>query len=271
MDTNLIALVGNKGAGKDTAASFLIDKLGYKNLKWAGGVKAMLAAALTHLGVPEERVDDYIEGNLKESECFLLSHKNLSDPEVHLSMVWALLEYQGVRNASALQNFVRVEELGYQSRWYALETLAEVWIPALFPARHNFFRRLSNLIRGAGFDTYTSPRRFMQTLGTEWGRDHMGKNFWVNITERLIRRSGKAVITDTRFKNEVEAVKALGGVVVKIHRAGLKADTSHSSESGVEDLPFDYRVINDYRSVAAFKRQLGQIWGTVLNTALHQN
>ncbi|MDE4059787.1 hypothetical protein [Phaeobacter gallaeciensis] len=57
-----------------------------------------------------------------------------------------------------------------------------------------------------------SPRLAMQTLGTEWGRTHLGLDFWVNTARRQIRailgRGGRVVVEDCRFPNEAEAIRA---------------------------------------------------------------
>lgn len=78
-----------------------------------------------------------------------------------------------------------------------------------------------------------TPRHAMQTLGTEWGRDCMGKNFWVDLwTRRAIEafNEGKGVVADDcRFANEADAVKDLGGIILRLDgRGGISG--SHESE-----------------------------------------
>lgn len=63
--SSLIALVGRKGAGKDSLASVLFE-LGYENVKFAGGLKTMLRALLSYRGAPEDLIERMIEGDLKE-------------------------------------------------------------------------------------------------------------------------------------------------------------------------------------------------------------
>lgn len=88
-----------------------------------------------------------------------------------------------------------------------------------------------------------SPRYAMQTLGTEWGRNCMGENIWVEIAiERCLGRKN-SVITDCRFPNEAEAIHRAGGVLIRITRDTHYTDT-HSSEALVDSLPFDYEVLN---------------------------
>jgi hypothetical protein len=52
--------------GKSTISQFLVEGLGFSLVKFAGPVKAVTAAYLTEMGVPEDRLDDYLEGHLKE-------------------------------------------------------------------------------------------------------------------------------------------------------------------------------------------------------------
>ena len=93
-----------------------------------------------------------------------------------------------------------------------------------------------------------TPRNLMQTLGTEWGRDCLDKDFWVNITrQKIITCPGPVVIDDTRFDNEAEMIRDLGGVVVQVDRPSgfAKLDVPHSSEDGItDDLISDYIINN---------------------------
>ncbi|RUM99053.1 deoxynucleotide monophosphate kinase [Pseudaminobacter arsenicus] len=79
-----------------------------------------------------------------------------------------------------------------------------------------------------------SPRQFMQRLGTEFGRDCIGPHFWVGLWERaaleVLDEGGRVVCDDCRFANEADAVRKLGGVVVRLAgRGGLAG--GHASES----------------------------------------
>lgn len=92
-----------------------------------------------------------------------------------------------------------------------------------------------------------TPRQFMQWLGTEFGRDMIGPEIWVNAWKRGIeqvaadstyeqrsRWHGRPLIVsdDVRFANEAAAVRALGGVVLRIERpgAGSASGAGHASE-----------------------------------------
>ena len=97
-----------------------------------------------------------------------------------------------------------------------------------------------------------TPRHAMQTLGTEWGRACMGRDFWVHAWRLAaigaLEAGDRVVVEDCRFANEAAAVRALGGRVVGLHRPGLAPHPSgHASEAGVEP---DGWVVNDHRTPA---------------------
>lgn len=78
-----------------------------------------------------------------------------------------------------------------------------------------------------------TPRHALQTLGTEWGRSCF-ENIWADLgVRRAMAHTGLAVITDCRFQNEAQAVRAAGGQVWKVIRpgAGLRGGAgAHASE-----------------------------------------
>ena len=84
-----------------------------------------------------------------------------------------------------------------------------------------------------------SPRRLMQTLGTEWGRDTIHPDIWVRLArERLgwvedhTTLQG-AVISDVRFDNEATMIRAAGGLIIHMHRDDHVPVEAHRSEHGV--------------------------------------
>lgn len=99
-----------------------------------------------------------------------------------------------------------------------------------------------------------TARHLMQTLGTEWGRNALHPDFWVWISagklERMLGSSFKksdkvpikAVFEDVRFANEAEMIRAYGGVIVRIERAGA-GTAAHASEDMAFDA--DHTIVND--------------------------
>lgn len=96
----------------------------------------------------------------------------------------------------------------------------------------------------------TTLRRAYQTLGTEWGRDCIGKDFWSQVWESkahvLIARGRRIVVDDMRFANEFSAVSRLGGQLWQITRPGADKGRPHASEAYAPDGgQFDTVLHND--------------------------
>jgi hypothetical protein len=95
-----------------------------------------------------------------------------------------------------------------------------------------------------------SPRRLLQTLGTDWGRNMIHEEIWVMATMQRIEASPEFdyCLTDVRFPNEAAAIKARGGVVWRVVRPGfgvLDGETArHESERGVPSEYIDDEVVN---------------------------
>jgi hypothetical protein len=160
----IIALVGNAGAGKSTVAEYLMEVHRYKLVKFAGPLKTMLRA----IGLDDEE----IEGERKEVPCDLLCGK--------------------------------------------------------------------------------TPRHAMVTLGTEWGRDLIGVNFWSGLWQEdaamHINSGYNVVVDDVRFENEMNAVCAMGGVLWHVYRPNHAGSSipDHRSEGALADHYADMRgLIND--------------------------
>jgi hypothetical protein len=80
-----------------------------------------------------------------------------------------------------------------------------------------------------------TPRHLMQTLGTEWGRNLIGEDVWVEAVRNQILTSDAdtIIIDDLRFQNEAEMVRALGGEVWSVSRGGIDYSGEHASESPI--------------------------------------
>jgi hypothetical protein len=91
-----------------------------------------------------------------------------------------------------------------------------------------------------------TPTDAQQTLGTEWGREHVGAEIWLRSWEAAARRhlaAGVSVVNDSvRFENEVSTIRRLGGLVVRLTgRADRRANLAHVAEAGVSA---DFEVDN---------------------------
>lgn len=94
-----------------------------------------------------------------------------------------------------------------------------------------------------------SYRYLAQTLGTEWGRQLHGTDFWVNVLDRrkvtLHPHAQRIVISDVRFNNEARYICQSGGTLWHVERPDLnEAVSSHVSENGVSSKYINARLIN---------------------------
>jgi len=102
-----------------------------------------------------------------------------------------------------------------------------------------------------------SIRYMAQTLGTEWARNLIAENVWLQIAKESIEHQmghgQNVVITDLRFPNEVDMIKKMGGKIVKVIRsdnvhAGSSAVNGvlgHISDVAIADRDCDYIIQND--------------------------
>lgn len=80
-----------------------------------------------------------------------------------------------------------------------------------------------------------SARYCLQTLGTEWGRNIINSEIWINIAKHRIQESEAQVfiIDDVRFDNEAKMILDMGGQVWNLSRDGVGGGDEHISEAGV--------------------------------------
>lgn len=102
-----------------------------------------------------------------------------------------------------------------------------------------------------------SPRELLQTLGTEWGREHIAADLWLRVAVRRIDRIKASppclhvagiVVSDIRFENEADWLRDLGGQVWHIKgqkRHQLDGQTAtHSSEQHIPARAGEPRIYN---------------------------
>jgi len=111
-------------------------------------------------------------------------------------------------------------------------------------------------------------RKLLQKIGTEEGRYIYGKNIWIKITETWIRIFNsrgikRFIISDIRFQNEVDWIKSLGGIVIKINaynrymnrvkqegnneKQKIYNIINHPSEKQIDNvINYDFSINNDF-------------------------
>lgn len=98
---------------------------------------------------------------------------------------------------------------------------------------------LTDLIDDVGWDyakrNFAEVRRFLQRLGTEGVRKHIGADAWVDLWSNRVhdaRLGGwpNIVVPDMRFPNEVGRIEGMYGVTVYVTRPGFVPVNAHISE-----------------------------------------
>lgn len=101
---------------------------------------------------------------------------------------------------------------------------------------------IRHAVKGAGWEAvkreHPFARVFLQHLGVAV-RDHVAPDAWVEAAMRKATPGGRYCFTDVRFPNEVEAIRARGGYVVKVERPGVGPVNGHVSESALDGFEFD--------------------------------
>lgn len=114
-----------------------------------------------------------------------------------------------------------------------------------------------------------TPRETMQLWGTQYRRAH-NPNHWTDIVHRRIQyctrelHERRFVVTDCRYGNEVDALRAMGGQLWQIKRPGLDAGTTsegqHSSATDGSAFGPD-AVINNAHDIRHLQQLvLGEWW-----------
>lgn len=90
-----------------------------------------------------------------------------------------------------------------------------------------------------------TPRWALQRVGTEAMRQGVHADVWVAAMERRLQLAeGRVVVSDVRFANEAAAIRAAGGVLVRVVRPGCEA-AGHASETSTADVCEDVLLCND--------------------------
>jgi len=103
-----------------------------------------------------------------------------------------------------------------------------------------------------------TPRYAMQTLGTEWGRNLIHEDLWIDTFQDKAKTFDRVVNTDTRFPNEVGKIFDMDGIVIKVERDVLASGDEHPSEALVDTLTVDHIVKNN-TSIEDFQAEIAAL------------
>lgn len=114
---------------------------------------------------------------------------------------------------------------------------------------------------GSDWGTMTY-REFLQKLGTE-AAHALNPNIWVLSVFNKLTNFSNTLISDLRFPQEADAIKARKGITININRPGVGPLNNHYSENALNDYAFDYTVDNS-KDLIYLKAQLKYILQDIL-------
>lgn len=162
----------------------------------------------------------------------------------------------GISVSNLEKQEVKEKELGEE--WWYWKVYSDITngkfelIP--YKGERRFYNRKPNY--KGHFLLKLTPRKLLQLLGTECGREIIHPNIWVNalfadykpiyadIRKQVLEGTGqypKWIISDVRFNNEVDAIKSRGGIIIK--KLGKEINNStHASETELLNYEADYTL-----------------------------
>lgn len=124
---------------------------------------------------------------------------------------------------------------------------------------------LQQVIDEHGWDGYKETkygaeiRRLLQRLGTEAGRLTLWDTIWIDAAFKGLSPDAKIVVSDARFFNEFDAIRARGGEVWRIERPGVGPANNHASELEAVSYEFD-RTIHNSRDLDYLRNLVGRVY-----------
>ena len=274
MKHNLIGISGRSGSGKDTVGSVLqwiaTSKTGFGNgtysnkecVEWLNGKYPGDTSIQKISGYQIKKFAD----KLKDMVCLLIgcTREQLEDREF------------------------KEKELGEEWWFYKFN---DIMLPV--SDRRLFIRTVNSIVFSpldeAEVDTYIiklTPRKLLQLLGTEAGREIIHPNIWVNAlfadysdgsiedlgNKLKLNHLSKWIITDVRFPNEAKAIKDRGGLIIRVNRDSGQAlidkgihipkwncTEEHSSETSLDNYDGFGHVIDNNGSIEELVEKVKQL------------
>lgn len=235
------------GAGKDTAADYVLRVYGGEKISLADPLKRFCRSVL-----------GFSEAQLWGPSA----NRNKPDPR-----------YAGPLRAGT-SHIARVR----------LREQAGDWLDEVIPEADMAQRTLASDTLTEWLDDVlaqdaVTPRYALQTLGTEWGRQ-LDENIWLLYADRDAAKrkvEGFGIVPDCRFLNEARFIKDSGGLLLEIIRPGYDGSdamaagvTAHASEMDrIRDAEkfkkYITHTINNNSTLDAFHRRIAEALAEVTN------
>ena len=253
---NIVGVTGQAGSGKDTVADRLVEEHGYMKIALAD---------------PLKRFGHVVFGFTPEQLWGPSEMRNKMDKRYDH---YCRVRVGGVFNKSTKLNLVAGEcDPGWWGAAKVLQNYAQEFLDEVLP--EGDVQQLFDWFTafGSGWPRI-SPRIMLQHLGTEWGRVAANEDIWIDT---LVRNASKVlqgypynklhgvdvtkqgpppagvVVSDVRFKNELQRIKAVGGKLIRVSRPetdtdastiGIKGHASEMEQKSFEDNDFNVILRN---------------------------
>jgi len=131
--------------------------------------------------------------------------------------------------------------------------------PAIYDWPTDRYHMYQALVATYGLDDvkrlYPTIRKYLQIIGTEYGRDVFGPDCWVRALDARVKDSPLVAVRDVRFENEIDYIRSRGGFIVWVQsNRAPERDTSHTSEKLVFADHADYTVQNNGTLVELYRQ-----------------
>lgn len=118
---------------------------------------------------------------------------------------------------------------------------------------------------GSFFHEKLTPRIAMQKIGTESFRDVFHDDVWVASLFREILPGGRYVVTDVRFPNEADAIKAAGGYLWRVDRLVTGRIHAHVSEFALDGYKGWDRAISNHSDLKTLRDYVDDAFFQTMN------
>lgn len=237
----IVAICGDKGAGKDTLAKALEASCHYTIVRLSTPLKA---AAAIWFGLDLRRSDD---NDYKDTPLPTDHQWPFNSPAGFFTMALYAAGY--VYNVSADDLLQDIQLLPSGKPGPVIVSLAQGFAaqhiyPVIFDEQHQPTRR-------------PTPRLLQQLVGTEIFRN-IDPDIWLWRWKLAAQNYPLVAVPDMRFPDEHEMLTALGAATVRVRRdLGPRTD-KHVSEGGLDNTPMDIELDNngtiDQLRVAALRQ-----------------
>jgi len=256
-EMRIVGISGQMGSGKDTVAAHLVEHHDYLQMALADPIK---------------RLGKYVFAFTNEqlwgpSEC-----RNAVDDRYTLCEIRSSNTKFGP--GLTTKGLAKVCDGGWLIAAKALLEYGPEWLEEVLPDRdvNEEMKILCKAFASLGHKyPELSPRVMLQYFGTEWGRDRE-HGIWVkclfrNATKVLkghgyrrdvgvggLSYGSGVIVSDIRFKDELEAFKDVGGKLIRIHRKetdedaakiGISCHPSEQEQKEFKDDMFDVIIQNN--------------------------